>query len=277
MGVLIFALIYCWYYSAGFTHGDGIYHGIYDKGFGYWFEQYRQNKIIEPFVGNFLINAFYESWWVIFIAIHLIFFYQQASFALRISFLISVSVGIAGQLLFTQGMMVSFFKFVPLFFHAITATTVYLLKEKQDLGVSAYAFFVFLLIYCFLREKDPWMAAYPLLAGIIFFSLCAGKNLTPASIPLIALFIALNGFWAYRYNLKKDAALHLLSNTQLNPPYQDLQRAKEELGAGVSFKFVDNWNLDYQNMTLKNAFEYYWKKEPWSVAKDLRAVFIYSK
>ncbi len=234
IGLLISGFLYSWYYSAGFAYPEGILDGIYRKSLTYWFDQHSTERITGPFAYTFFVNTFYESWWFPFIILHLIFFYRQRLWLQQTGFLASLVIGILGCFLLTQEFPMTFSKeilkikmpmdfilFVPLVFHAFSSTTTYLLEEKQELGICAYAFFSTLFTYSYLGEKVPWLAAYPLIAGVIFFSIYIERNLTFIAIPFISLFVMLNGYWAYKLNFKEAGqAKHLLSQVHTTPQYE---------------------------------------------------------
>jgi uncharacterized protein (TIGR03663 family) len=201
LGLLTFIIIFTHFYSAGFIYFDGVLDGAYRKSLFYWFEQHQKERITGPFSYPFLINSLFESWWVFAIGAHLYFFYKSQSTLIKILFALSLSISTGFHLILGDPSQYDFlsnilklkipfdyYLFFPLIFHSVTLTSVYLAQEKRDLALTGFIFFASLFTYSYLGEKVPWLAMYPLISGLIFFSFFFDGLFQK---PILALFIPL--------------------------------------------------------------------------------------
>ncbi len=280
--VVIFTLIGCFYYSAGFVYSDGILDGIYRKSLSYWFGQHQSERIPGPFIFNFLVNSLYESWWLPFIGIHLFFFYRVIKKVFFLLFLIcftpalvftysSLNLNEAYILtdIFKIKINQDLFLFFPLIYHAVIGTSLYLLQHKR---AQAYSFFIFtatLFTYSFVGEKVPWLGIYPLISGLVFFAFEFDHHLNPKLMLLTLLFIPkliYNTIWVnYEH---PNNSLNLLSQVHTTKTFEDsLMGIREEMesfenGHGPLFLAKDGhtWPTTWYFFNRKE-YKYSYKRE----------------
>jgi uncharacterized protein (TIGR03663 family) len=183
VSISLFIFIFSHYYTAGFVYWDGLLDGAYKKSLLYWFEQHQKERISGPFSYSFLINSFFESWWIPALIAHLVLFYKKQSSrvliiflsSFGISFLLHISFGEPVEYYFLSKLLklkipLDYYLFFPLIFHSLILTTVYIIEQRRELALSGFFFFASLFTYSYLGEKVPWLALYPLVTGVIFFA-----------------------------------------------------------------------------------------------------------
>lgn len=200
LSIGLFLYLYLYYYTAGFRYWAGPLDGLYRKSLAYWVNQHNIQRISGPFSFNFLINSLYEAWWLPALFIHLYSFYINRAikwFLILLSSLLISGLCHYQMLNDTSFFLINFFKFkipmdcylaFPLIFHSVIVTTIYHFEEKKLLSFASYLFFASLFTYSFVGEKVPWLAAYPALFGLIFFTLEFDRNF---HWPIIIVSLAL--------------------------------------------------------------------------------------
>lgn len=341
LGAGTFVGIFIHYYTAGFVYWDGALDGLYRKSLVYWFEQHHQERISGPFSFSFLINLFFEAWWLPALLIHLITFYKGQTWIIRVGFFFSFIFGALTH--FTSDdwgtrefisqylklkIPLDYYLFFPLLFHGVVAPTSYLLEKRQGRATSAFFFFASLFTYSYLGEKVPWLAIYPLITGLIFFSFEFDRTFHWPIAPVILLILLHMGYTNYWSNHKHSGAKENLlsqvhttsefeetlveirsqmeSNSQGQGPYllvktsgtwpttwylhgrreyhhlmgqRELTDYSYILGEPhdreLRLKLKDSftreiigfrgwWLPDYQEMSLKGIWNYFYKKIPWN-------------
>ncbi|MCF8058578.1 MAG: TIGR03663 family protein [Bacteriovoracaceae bacterium] len=219
LGVGVFITTFLHYYTAGFIYWDGALDGLYRKSIVYWFEQHHQERIPGPFSFPFLINSFFESWWLPALTLHLYVFYKRQTWVVGSIFIFSIIVSglthffydeplirtIASNLLKCK-IPLDLYLFFPLIAHAIISTSLYIFENKRAKAFTAFLFFSSFFTYCFLGEKVPWLAIYPLLTGIIFYSFEFDRTFHWPIIPVVLLIFIHAGYTNYWANFKSPGA-----------------------------------------------------------------------
>ena len=238
IGFLLCALVFSYFYSAGFVYPEGILDGLYRKSLSYWFNQHQQERITGPFTYSFLVNSFYEFWWLPFLFIHLLFFYRTAGLVAGMTFLSSFIIALIFHFVIPNALTnqfvfmilklklpMDFYLFFPLIFHAIIFTTVSLLDDNRPLAISGYLFFSLLFSYSYLGEKVPWLAIYSLITGIVFFTLYFEKIFNWYWMIPFAPIIIFTGYQSYLLNIKESGSKHhLISQVQTTHAYEDMAK-----------------------------------------------------
>jgi len=219
LGLATFGAIFAHYYSAGFVYQDGIWDGLYRKSIGYWFEQHQRERITGPFSYNFFINSFFETWFLPALLLHLFGFYRRQTWLVQLGFIFSFLFSVIAHFYFKNPLTASFFThwlklkisfdfylFFPLLYHSIVATSLYLFEGRKEKACAAFFFFASLFTYCYLGEKVPWLAIYPLLTGLIFYAFDFDRVFHWPIIPvLVTIFIHL-GYTNYWTNFSHSYA-----------------------------------------------------------------------
>jgi uncharacterized protein (TIGR03663 family) len=236
LAALIGGLLYAYFYSAAFLYPQGILDGLYRKSLVYWFQQHQVERIPGPFSYNFLINFFYESWWVPFLSIYFFIFYKERSWLLKVGLFTSIVIAAMTHFLYKDHFSTPFlsqvlkikipfdlYLFFPLVFHAVASTTIYLIEKKRLLAILSYGLFSSLFTYCYVGEKVPWLAVYPLIMGILFFVVYLKKTLSLFLTPLLFLLLFFNLYKAYQVNIKDPGSkTHLISQVHTSPAYEEM-------------------------------------------------------
>ncbi len=203
--LILFLLIFSHYYSAGFVYPEGVLDGAYRKSLLYWFEQHQAERIAGPFSYTFLINTFFESWWIPVILTHLIYFYIKQTGKIKLLFLSSIILSLIFHLflgnpseyyfidkILKLKIPLDYYLFFPILFHSLILTTTYLIEERRDLALTGFLFFSSLFTYSYLGEKVPWLALYPFVTGLVFFSFFFDKVFQKPVLLLLLPLLALN-------------------------------------------------------------------------------------
>jgi uncharacterized protein (TIGR03663 family) len=236
LAVLIFALVYSYFYSAGFQYIDGIWDGLYRKSLVYWFNQHSIERISGPFSYTFLINSFYELWWVPLLLIHVIIFYKGQTWLTRLGFIFALTFSLMGHFISNSESTIlplfqflkikiplDYYLFFPLVYHAVVSTSVYLGQNNRLLAILSYSFFTSLFVYSYVGEKVPWLAIYPLFWGIIFFSVYCEKMFSWLWVSALVIICSISAYHSYKLNiLESGRSHHLISQVQTSPEFEEL-------------------------------------------------------
>ena len=283
IGFLLFCLIGSFYYSSGYVYSKGILDGLYRKSLTYWFNQHNIERIPGPFSYTFLINSFYESWWLPFTFIHIFFFYKERSKKYLSGFLITLLPGTVftySSLQLNQYPLLfnfmnlkihqDLFLFFPLLYHSILGTSLYLYEEKKNHAYGLFIFTATLFTYSFIGEKVPWLSLYPLFAGLYFFSLDFNRYKNSTLILVTLVFIPKLIFNTTWLNFKySHNALNLLSQVHTTKEFEEtLTNIRQEIdsfenGHGPLFLAKDGhtWPTSWYLFNRKEYKYHYTKKQ----------------
>ena len=217
IALLWFICIYVYLYTAGFRHlaGEGttffeqyfgaLYDAVYRKSIGYWMEHHTIERIKGPFLYQFFILCFYELPFVLAYGYCLYLLYQRGTHFTRTAIKVLILCAAIAYLFHLDYAVERFslWRFFKLksrldavgliFFIGISPiiTIHHLLRNERRLAFWGYLFSATLFTYSYLGEKVPWLSSYPLVAGLIYFSLFFDKYL-PSPLPKMQLrtFIA---------------------------------------------------------------------------------------
>ncbi|CAM9911359.1 unnamed protein product, partial [Chrysoparadoxa australica] len=205
-------------YCAGFIYLDGIFDALYRKSLFYWFEQHQQERIKGPFSYSFLINSFFESWWITALLLHVYIFYKRHTTIIKLGFLSSFFFAGITHFMMNDPFIkqitseylklkipLDYYLFYPLIFHAVTVTATYLLEEKRGKAITGFLFFSSLFTYSFVGEKVPWLAIYPCITGLLFFGFEFDRTFHKPIIPVLLLLLAHTGYTSYWANIKANS------------------------------------------------------------------------
>lgn len=235
LGLSTFVGIYLHYYTAGFVYWDGALDGLYRKSLVYWFEQHQKERISGPFSFAFLINVFFEAWWLPALLIHLLAFYKRQTWIIRVGFIFSLVFGALthftsddpGTRQFISQYLklkipLDYYLFFPILFHGVVAPTTYLLEKRQAKAISAFLFFASLFTYSYLGEKVPWLAIYPLVTGLAFFAFEFDRTFHWPIAPVIIIVIVHMAYTTYWSNHKfPGAKVNLLSQVHTTQEFEE--------------------------------------------------------
>ncbi len=218
-GLSIFIATYLHYYTAGFIYWEGAIDGLYRKSLVYWFQQHHQERIPGPFSFPFLINTFFEAWWIPALLLHLWVFYKRQTWTIILFFLLSIVVSFLTHIFSNDPLLkeistnilkckipLDFYLFFPLIAHAIISTSIYIFENRRAKAITAFLFFSSLFTYSYLGEKVPWLALYPLIAGLVFFSFDFDRTFYWPIIPIVILLLAHAGYTNYWANFHASGA-----------------------------------------------------------------------
>jgi uncharacterized protein (TIGR03663 family) len=179
------ALIYSWFYGAGFRYPKGIIDGLGGRAIDYWGEHHKMERIKGPFNFHLYVTAWYEL--PIFIAFitHIALFYRRASQQIQlaaalIAVLIAVSwiattpANLESFILWKSFKLKNHLDIVGLFvllFHAPLVTIQNMLRKERVLATAGYFFTATFFVYSYLGEKVPWLSAYPLVFSLPYLAL----------------------------------------------------------------------------------------------------------
>ncbi len=179
------ALIYCYFYSAGFRYRQGILDGIYRESLSYWFEHHNMERIKGPFLFHFYMYAWYELPFILIFLFQIFHFYKRASWNYRIAGIATWSIALFAAVIgfgrpVTESPFFQLFKLKDnldalglfvLITHPLILTIYHLNKKEQMLAFWGYFFTATFFTYSYLGEKVPWLATYPYVFGIIYLTL----------------------------------------------------------------------------------------------------------
>jgi uncharacterized protein (TIGR03663 family) len=185
VSLVIGGVIYSYYFSAGFKYPQGILDGLYRESLLYWIKQHGVERIKGPFLFQFFTLSWYEGIFIVLFFAHIIHFYTKVSKTFRWIFAAVVLVTLGCYLGFKNENLTDYrlWRFFKLKMHldlwgpfiliaqAFLVTTWHLIKRENNLAFWGYLFTASFFSYSFVGEKVPWLAIYPMGAGIIYFAL----------------------------------------------------------------------------------------------------------
>lgn len=181
------AFIYCYLYSAGFRHMEGILDGLGRTSIAYWAEHHNIERIKGPFLFQFYTLAWYELLFTIAFFTHIFLFYKNGEHWVR-------SIGTAVVMLSLASVFYhintevpveslgiwAFFKLKDpldvvglwvLLIHPLVVTTYHMMRGEKLLAYWGYLFTAMFFTYSYLGEKVPWLSLYPLIPGLVYLTL----------------------------------------------------------------------------------------------------------
>lgn len=201
------AVIFCWFYGAGFRYPQGILDGLGGKAIEYWSKHHAMERIKGPFNFHVYVTAWYEL--PVFLALisHIVLFYRRAIPEIRFAAaLVCVAIlfswiATPAQEIEQMGIWKPFklknhLDIVGLFvllFHAPLVTIHHMLKGERVLAAAGYFCTSTFFVYSYLGEKVPWLSVYPLIY----------------SLPYLALFFQ-DYFKKYPFDYKNVSVPHTL-------------------------------------------------------------------
>lgn len=205
VALLVCLSIYVYLFSAGFRYDEGVFKGRFG-GFDFWMGQHIQERIKGPFLFHIYQLSWYETPFMVLTLLHVFSLTARARGAMLWSaaswiatlVILSVLVGLEvikpsfGEETFWNHLKIKDGKdligFVALVIYPIIVTTFHLLREERALALWGYFFGASLFTYSFLGEKVPWLSTYPMLGGILYFSLYFGSSYGSPSLLSIRRF-----------------------------------------------------------------------------------------
>lgn len=260
-GSSVFLFVTFYYYSAGFYYPQGISSLLKGEAFSYWANQHQTERITGPFSFPFLINSFFESWWFPLLFLQPILFFKKRIkelppflFALALACLFyangvfnwSPRINQFTSLYFKLKIPFDHFLFLPLISYSLIGVTSYLKEDRRQLAFAHFIFTATFFTYSFVGEKVPWLAAYPLLAGIYYYTLYFRdhdfKALTGSYLLVILLNIPIL-LWANWYN--DDQPGNLLTQVHTSSQFEQklffIQGKMRAEGASLLAKHETTW------------------------------------
>lgn len=185
LGFIASAIVFCWFYSAGFRYSKGILDGLGGKAIDYWGAHHAMERIKGPFNFHLYVTAWYEFPFFVAFLTHLVLFYKRASneikffaalgFAIMVlSCLVTDAETILDNKYWKWAKLKDHLDIVGLFVllvHAPLVTVQHLLRNERTLGTAAYFFMATMFSYAYLGEKVPWLSMYPLVYGLPYLAL----------------------------------------------------------------------------------------------------------
>ncbi|MDC0358405.1 TIGR03663 family protein [Oligoflexia bacterium] len=206
LSLLVCILIYCYFYTAEFRFTKGILDGLYREVFPYWIHHHNIERIKGPFSFNFFFLCWYESIFMLAFVLHLAFFYRRVDkrvkligSALTLVALLTTAYYSTPEMsqklpdlqpwkfLKLKGPFDLFWSYL-LLFHSVVITFYYLLRKDYLLGFTGYFFLASYWSYSYLGEKVPWLATYPLLAGLVYLTLYFENHYLTHPLPAFRSF-----------------------------------------------------------------------------------------
>lgn len=175
---------YVFFYSAGFRHSAGVLEGLY-KGVEYWWSHHDMERIVGPFLFHGYVLSWYESVFVLIAIAQGALVYLRAPRLIQVLIVVTLLTGLGAVFAFEHDKVpeYSVFKLFKLkntfdiaallifVVHSVLLTVTHLLEKNYRLAFFGYWFTSNLFTYSYLGEKVPWLAMYPLLAGIVYLAL----------------------------------------------------------------------------------------------------------
>ncbi len=180
----LFSFVYIYFYSAEFRYAAGVLDGLYRKSLFYWFNQHKIERIAGPFSFPFLIISWNEMPFIFMLFVSTISIIMQLPRRLKIFAICGHVFIIVASLFFTRLDCENCIIFSPfklkialdlwwlffIIFQSLLSFYLHLKKKRRDLFFWSYLFWSTTFTYSFVGEKVPWLALYPLLTGLIYFS-----------------------------------------------------------------------------------------------------------
>ena len=187
LGFSASALVFCWFYGAGFRYIPGIMDGLGGKAIEYWGAHHAMERIKGPFNFHVYVTAWYEFPFFIAFLTSMVLFYRRASSEIKffagmvlavliLSFLVTDPD--PGKILenpywkkFKLKDRLDIVGLFVLLFHAPLVTIQHLLRKERALAAAGYFFTATFFSYSYLGEKVPWLSMYPLVFGFPYLAL----------------------------------------------------------------------------------------------------------
>lgn len=182
---IVSAVVFCWFYGAGFRYPQGIIDGLGGKAIEYWSKHHAMERIKGPFNFHVYVTAWYELPVFVAFLTHIALFYRRALPQIRFCAVL-VCVGILFAWIATPEQQIEQlgiwkpFKLknkldiVGLFillFHAPLVTIHHMLKKERVLATAGYFCTATFFVYSYLGEKVPWLSVYPLIYSLPYLAL----------------------------------------------------------------------------------------------------------
>jgi uncharacterized protein (TIGR03663 family) len=179
------AMVFCWFYGAGFRYPQGIIDGLGGKAIDYWAKHHAMERIKGPFNFHVYVTAWYELPVFVAILTHLVLFYRYAMPQIRFCAVL-VALGILFSWIATPAAEIEqlaiwkIFKLknhldiIGLFIllcHAPLVTIQHMLRRETALATTGYFFSATFFVYSYLGEKVPWLSVYPLVFSLPYLAL----------------------------------------------------------------------------------------------------------
>jgi uncharacterized protein (TIGR03663 family) len=181
--------IFCYLYSAGFRHSEGILDGLWRKSIGYWLHHHKIERISGPFLFHFYVLSWYELPFIGIFFYTALNMYRNAIRPVQLAGLAMIVLAILmtfttkdtpvlGQLwtIFKLKKSLDAFGLVILLIHPIILTYHHISRDERALAWFGYLFTANFFTYSYLGEKVPWLTLYPLVTGIVYFALFFNKR-----------------------------------------------------------------------------------------------------
>jgi uncharacterized protein (TIGR03663 family) len=179
------AVVFCWFYGAGFRYPKGILDGLGDKAIDYWAKHHAMERIKGPFNFHVYVTAWYELPVFVALLTHMALFYKRAlpqirfgaalvCLAIFFSWIATPSQGIESMAAWKPFKLKNHLDIVGLFillFHAPLVTIQHMLKGERVLATAGYFFAATFFVYSYLGEKVPWLSVYPLAFSLPYLGL----------------------------------------------------------------------------------------------------------
>jgi uncharacterized protein (TIGR03663 family) len=183
--VVVCALIYAWFYGAGFRYPKGIIDGLGYTAYDYWSRHHAMERIQGPFNFHIYVLGWYELPVFVAFLTHLVLFYRRTTSELRyvalfVLALIVLSCVATDPVTIRENSLWSRFKLkdnldivglLVLLCHAPLVTIHHLLKREDGLAATAYFGSATFFVYSYLGEKVPWLSVYPLIFMLPYLTL----------------------------------------------------------------------------------------------------------
>jgi uncharacterized protein (TIGR03663 family) len=179
------ALIYCWFYSAGFRYLEGITAGLGGKAIEYWSAHHKMERIKGPFNFHVYVTAWYELPVFIAILTQMFLFYRRAMPQIQLcAGLVAMAIlfcwigtdpsTIEQSNVWKVAKLKNRLDIVGLFvllLHAPLVTIQHMLRGERTLATAGYFFTATFFSYSYLGEKVPWLSVYPLIFSLPYLGL----------------------------------------------------------------------------------------------------------
>lgn len=185
LGFMVSAIVFCWFYAAGFRYPQGILDGLGGKAIDYWGAHHAMERIKGPFNFHLYVTAWYELPFFIALLAQVVLFYRRASGEIKFIAALGLAVMVLSCLVTNPDTILDnrWWKWAKLkdrldiiglfvlLFHAPLVTIQHMLRGERTLATAGYFFTATLFSYSYLGEKVPWLSMYPLVFGLPYLAL----------------------------------------------------------------------------------------------------------
>lgn len=187
VGFLASAIIFCWFYGAGFRYMDGIMDGLGGRAIEYWGQHHAMERIKGPFNFHLYVTAWYEFPFFLAFVASIGLFYRRASSEIKFFAALVLGVLVLSFLVtdpepqkvienefwkkFKLKDRLDIIGLFVLLFHAPLVTIQHMLRKERALAIAGYLFTASFFSYSYLGEKVPWLSMYPLVFGLPYLAL----------------------------------------------------------------------------------------------------------